>query len=273
MEVGRSELETARAETDRARGQLDRALQEAERLLGQIRADSRSAAEVLEGLRTLDDDGERRLQEARTTPGSKARKASDAEIRRLGADLWIPGSTLRIRFLDGRAEEHRLVEKWAVEWTQSANLSFDFGEAPDAELRISFDPSGGSWTYVGAQALAIPTDKPTMNLGWVRKTNVLHEFGHVLGLIHEHQIPAFDLAWNRDQVYADLAGPPNFWSRQQVETHIFEKSPYPTDKPFDVRSIMLYSYPPNWFVGEVPQIGGEGLSPLDRQWAATLYPK
>jgi hypothetical protein len=42
--------------------------------------------------------------------------------------------------------------------------------------------------------MQIPTSEATMNLGWIADTNVisddergvvLHEFGHVLGLLHE----------------------------------------------------------------------------------------
>jgi serralysin len=30
---------------------------------------------------------------------------------------------------------------------------------------------------------------------------VLHEFGHVLGCIHEHSSPAAQIPWNKDTVY------------------------------------------------------------------------
>jgi hypothetical protein len=67
-------------------------------------------------------------------------------------------------------------------------------------LRISFTYQlGRSWSKVGKDALAQPTHKPTMNLGWLLPTFypkttdvelrhvVLHEFGHVLG--HAHADP------------------------------------------------------------------------------------
>lgn len=36
---------------------------------------------------------------------------------------------------------------------------------------------------------------------------VPHEFGHAVGLIHEHQNPEGGVPWSRDAVVADLSGP------------------------------------------------------------------
>jgi hypothetical protein len=50
---------------------------------------------------------------------------------------------------------------------------------------------------------------------------VLHEFGHALGLIHEHQNPVGGIQWNKPAVYADLGGPPNFWGKATVDNNMF----------------------------------------------------
>ena len=40
-----------------------------------------------------------------------------------------------------------------------------------------------------------------MNLGFVDRSTVLHEFGHSLGLIHEHQSPfKGGFEWNKEEV-------------------------------------------------------------------------
>ena len=40
-----------------------------------------------------------------------------------------------------------------------------------------------------------------MNLGFVDRSTVLHEFGHSLGLIHEHQSPfPGGFEWDRENV-------------------------------------------------------------------------
>ena len=49
------------------------------------------------------------------------------------------GSTLRVRFMAGTPAEHR--RQRAGWWSQVANLKFDFNNAPDAEIRITFDPA------------------------------------------------------------------------------------------------------------------------------------
>jgi hypothetical protein len=38
---------------------------------------------------------------------------------------------------------------------------------------------------------------------------VIHEFGHALGLIHEHQNPSGGIQWNKPVVCRYYEGPPN----------------------------------------------------------------
>ncbi len=60
---------------------------------------------------------------------------------------------------------------------------------------------GGSWSYIGTDATRLPLESFTMNLGFIDRTTVLHEFGHALGLIHEHQSPfKGGFEWDRDEV-------------------------------------------------------------------------
>jgi hypothetical protein len=55
-----------------------------------------------------------------------------------------------------------------------------------------------------------------MNLGWINdnkseddlRSVILHEFGHALGAVHEHESPYARIQWDREKVYEDLGGPP-----------------------------------------------------------------
>jgi len=111
---------------------------------------------------------------------------------------WADGRALGVCFLDGSATQKARVKEQAVKWCKLANikLNFDVNKA-DAQIRISFVADDGSWSYIGTDCLGIGKTKPTMNFGWLKDDTdateyervVVHEFGHALGAIHEHQNP------------------------------------------------------------------------------------
>lgn len=169
---------------------------------------------------------------------------------------WRPGKVLKIRFLDGSPTMRAKVAQYAQQWTQHANIHFEFGDSRYAEIRISFYADSGSWSALGTDALVeryFPRTQPTMNFGWLRdNTNeaetsrvVLHEFGHALGAIHEHQNPQGGVVWNEEAVYRYFSGPPNYWTPEQIRFNVLER--YSEDvllgTEFDPASIMLYSFP------------------------------
>ncbi len=208
--------------------------------------------------------------------------SGDTRAAALRNKLWEPtGRTLRVRFLDGDAGVQQKVIRFAQEWSQFANIHFDFGDHANAEIRISFRQLG-SWSFIGTDALGVAANEPTMNFGWLTPATpndevqrvVLHEFGHALGLIHEHQNPAATIPWNRAAVYDYYAGPPNYWTRAQVEANLFQTYDAESTQhsAFDVQSIMLYPIPPEFAQGGF-SVGWNGiLSPLDKAYIATWYP-
>lgn len=178
---------------------------------------------------------------------------------------WITGSTLSVRFMDGTRSQHEFVMEQAGWWTQHANLNFDFNDAPNARIRVAFDPDDGAWSYVGTDGLSIPLGEPTMNLGFLDRGTPAHEFGHAIGLGHEHQNPDNGIVWNEAAVIADLSGPPNNWTEAQIRHNVLEK--YRLEQvmgtEFDPDSIMLYEFPAEWTVGGEGTTGNSKISALD----------
>jgi hypothetical protein len=189
---------------------------------------------------------------------------------------WINGSTLRIRFMAGTAAQKDMVKAIAPEWTRFANLDFEFTDDPRAEIRVTFDANDGAWSYVGTDNSGIPLHAATLNLGWQDQGVILHEFGHMIGLTHEHQNPAGGIEWNEAKVIADLAGPPNFWDEATVRHNVLNK--YGADQvngtEFDPQSVMLYAFPADWTVNMGGTSENDALSELDRMFVASqkMYP-
>jgi hypothetical protein len=120
----------------------------------------------------------------------------------------------------------------------------------DYQISILFDPSKGCWSHIGKHSLENPSPtSPTMNFGWFDVGTVLHEFGHVLGLLHEHQspykIPFFDkINWNLPKLY-DWAKTTQGWDVEKTKKEIIVPlSIFSTRGTwYDPESIMLYFFP------------------------------
>ena len=199
---------------------------------------------------------------------------------------WENGHTLRCRFLDGDDVQKQKVTDNARRWEDYANLQLNFGDDPDAEIRISFQADAGSWSAIGTDCLItdyFPQYQPTMNFGWLKDDTadgeyervVVHEFGHALGCIHEHQQPNEQLKWNVDEVYATFSGPPNYWSKDDIDHNILQKySPAGISATrFDPQSIMLYQFDGSLFTDGIGTPLNTELSQLDEQMIAQMYPK
>jgi len=214
-------------------------------------------------------------------PANAPRPATPFEIAADWRYLWPPGSILNVRFLGGAPQIRQRVEHYAHQWEEFANIKFNFVTSGPAQIRIAFMEGDGSWSYLGTQALIFSDQQiPTMNYGWLQPTTdeeeyarvVLHEFGHALGCIHEHQHPENGIPWDKEKAYAYYGQ--QGWTRSEVDTQVFQQ--YSADitraSDFDRDSIMMYPIPEQITVGDFAVGWNRQLSELDKKFISQLYP-
>jgi len=175
------------------------------------------------------------------------------------------------------------VKQYAKMWETVANVKLLFtNDWHNALVKVGFTPGGGSWSWIGREVLSNPLGQATMNFGWFDNNTqdeefrrvVLHEFGHALGFIHEHQAAGADIHWDAEKVYAFFADPPNNWSRADVDRNIFYKYSQSSTNTngYDKTSIMHYFFPQNLTTDNSGFTWNTTLSPMDQQFAKEIYP-
>jgi hypothetical protein len=212
---------------------------------------------------------------------------------------WENGQTINVEFMDGTPHQHDYVQKVVTEnyGPDLIGLKWLWNSKGGGDIRITFNAMDGAWSYIGdpKKTPGIMRSQATMNLGWLDDDHntdpstvksgccggvVLHEFGHVLGLIHEHARPDYPVQWNWPVVIADLSGPPNYWTEQQAKQQM--EISYSTSQingtVFDPNSIMIYAFPEDWVLPasqgtyHFPQDSIQHLSDLDKQLLSQMYP-
>ncbi|KAK6980756.1 hypothetical protein R3P38DRAFT_3466091 [Favolaschia claudopus] len=213
-----------------------------------------------------------------------AASASHAVVTRLD-QLWDAGSTVTYSFLGGTVNQQAKVDKVVLEWLPYANLNFQRVNQ-GGTIRIAFDASSGSWSWVGTLNRGIPSYDTTMNLGWISNdTNItaddraviLHEFGHALGLLHEHQSPARGGTLHLDEnaVYAYYAMTQG-WNKAMIKSQIidvYDTNDVSNYSTLDMKSIMMYFMPADMDKERIEIKPNYVLSDLDKAYMVINYPR
>jgi hypothetical protein len=178
---------------------------------------------------------------------------------------WRQGETIKVCFRAGTPKARARVAKYASEWMNYANVVLDFGDKDNPRscqgdnsegIKIDFVEQGaaaGYWSQLGTNSRKVAH---SMNLGDLGRDALpfpeaearrltMHEFGHALGMLHEHQSPTGNCGPEYDEealmAYGALLG----WSREKALSNFipYSASPELNASEVDRRSIMHYSLP------------------------------
>jgi hypothetical protein len=184
--------------------------------------------------------------------------------------------TLGVHFLNGDDEQKRVIERGANRWltgSMATKLRFQFGVPRNlAQITVLFGTVGNN-SIVGRASADYAQTRATMNMQDVLEYVAAHEFGHAIGIQHEHQNPNVKINWNKPAVLADMAA--QDWTPQMCDTNIFARygqafacvgSP-----AFDPTSIMLYPIPSHWTLDGFSTRINTAISKNDSACAAGIY--
>jgi serralysin len=214
---------------------------------------------------------------------SDQKQDTNSKAALLNDTKWLSGDVIRVRFLEGDESLQQRVRTTAERWTAPAmaNLRLEFVPQGDADIRIAFEQGNGSWSYLGTVCRGISEPEPTMNYGWLTPDSddeelnrvVMHEFGHALGLIHEHQNPEGGIKWNEPAVIAELSGPPNNWDEETIRRNVLDHYPEGDVEatPVDKDSIMMYPIPASWTLDGFSADLNADVSKTDVEFIHTTY--
>lgn len=103
---------------------------------------------------------------------------------------------------------------------------------------------------------------------------VLHEFGHALGCVHEHASPVCPIIWDTDKVYSHYDVRYG-WGRDKVDRNVLQKAKPDTVRfsNFDPDSIMMYAFKPDLTQNSFSTQDNPTLSKTDKKFISEVYPK
>lgn len=173
--------------------------------------------------------------------------------RWLRSDGMTPNTgviTLGCFFMSGSTRQRGLIMRSAQEWLRDGIedvIRFDFtAQKQRSQIRVMVGGRANNST-VGREALLVSKEKQTMNLANLNRGTIQHEFGHALGLLHEHMHPGFTGQFNPVAVKQDLG---SIWDDEKINHNILNRlganAQCVGDPQFHAKSIMMYNIPRTW---------------------------
>ena len=178
---------------------------------------------------------------------------------------------LTVKFINGSSAHKERVKRVANEWCKYGNVRFKYVNSGPSDIRIAFDYEKDNkgqvikknwFSNVGVNTVSESVRPYTMHFSTdYSDGTVLHEFGHALGLVHEHLSPQFNslFRWVPEHKEDRSGAEPGLYStiksayafsKQLTEAQIkqkindnflnFREDEVHEDSTFDPDSVMTY---------------------------------